>query len=134
MSTPNSMPNMMMYFHTKFEQAIFMEDWKINSTAAVVIACVALGIMGLVYEAVVVLRKNINHKQKTGSKHKLILHLTQTFLHLIQLVLGYLLIIAVLTVNLWLCVSIVAGGVLGYFLFAWLQTSSKPDTLYVTNQ
>lgn len=47
------------------------------------------------------------------------LHLAQTLLHMVQITVSYLLMLVVMTFNVWLCLSVVAGAGLGYFLFGW---------------
>ena len=47
------------------------------------------------------------------------LHLLQTVLHMLQVFLGYLLMLAFMTYNVWLCVAIILGAGSGYFLFGW---------------
>jgi copper transporter 1 len=46
-------------------------------------------------------------------------HCFQTFLHILQTVLGYFLMLIVMTYNVWFCVAAVVGIGLGYFLFGW---------------
>ncbi|EFN81765.1 High affinity copper uptake protein 1 [Harpegnathos saltator] len=53
------------------------------------------------------------------------LHLFQTLLHVIQVVLGYFLMFIFMTYNYWLCIAIGAGTALGYWLFAWEKSSNE---------
>jgi len=46
-------------------------------------------------------------------------HLVSTILHLIQISLAYILMLIVMTFNTWLCLSVVIGSTLGYFLIGW---------------
>ena len=46
-------------------------------------------------------------------------HLIQTFLHLIQVILAYTLMLGFMTFNAWICLSIIFGAGLGYYLFYW---------------
>jgi copper transporter 1 len=46
-------------------------------------------------------------------------HGFQTFLHILQFVLGYFLMLIFMTYNVWLCVALVVGTGVGYFLFGW---------------
>lgn len=46
-------------------------------------------------------------------------HLVQTFLHLVQVILAYTLMLGFMTFNAWICLSIIFGASLGYYLFYW---------------
>lgn len=44
-------------------------------------------------------------------------HLIQTLLHVLQFAIGYFLMLAFMTYNYWICLSIFIGIGIGYFLF-----------------
>lgn len=46
-------------------------------------------------------------------------HLIQTLLHLVQVILAYTLMLGFMTFNAWICLSIIFGAGLGYYLFYW---------------
>ncbi|KTG47162.1 hypothetical protein cypCar_00010010 [Cyprinus carpio] len=46
-------------------------------------------------------------------------HFFQTFLHIIQVVVSYFLMLVFMTYNGYLCIAVAAGAGLGYFLFSW---------------
>lgn len=50
------------------------------------------------------------------------MHLYQTFLHILQVTLSFLLMLIFMTYNTWLCVAVVLGAALGYFLFGWKKS------------
>ncbi|XP_011685362.1 PREDICTED: high affinity copper uptake protein 1 isoform X1 [Wasmannia auropunctata] len=50
------------------------------------------------------------------------MHLFQTFLHIIQIVLSYFLMLIFMTYNVWLCCAVVLGAAVGYFLFGWKKS------------
>ncbi|XP_055603494.1 high affinity copper uptake protein 1 isoform X2 [Uranotaenia lowii] len=50
------------------------------------------------------------------------MHLFQTFLHILQVTLSFLLMLIFMTYNTWLCVAVVLGAALGYFLFGWKKS------------
>lgn len=56
------------------------------------------------------------------------MHALQTLLHVIQLSISYLLMLIFMTFNVWLCISVVFGAALGYFMFGW----KKPVVVDVT--
>lgn len=56
------------------------------------------------------------------------MHALQTLLHIVQLTISYLLMLIFMTFNVWLCLSVVLGAALGYFMFGW----KKPVVVDVT--
>lgn len=52
------------------------------------------------------------------------MHLLQTFLHLIQVVLSYGLMLIAMTYNVYLVLAIVLGAACGYFFFGWVRQRS----------
>ncbi|XP_075249631.1 protein SLC31A2-like isoform X2 [Convolutriloba macropyga] len=52
-------------------------------------------------------------------------HLTQTLLHFLQMTLGYLLMLVVMTFNVWLFIAVILGYTVGFFLFGWWCASDQ---------
>ncbi|XP_044258997.1 high affinity copper uptake protein 1 isoform X1 [Tribolium madens] len=50
------------------------------------------------------------------------MHFYQTVLHMIQMVLSYFLMLIFMTYNVWLCLAVVIGAGVGYFLFGWKKS------------
>ncbi len=50
-------------------------------------------------------------------------HFLQTFLHMIQVFIGYMLMLAFMTFNAWICLAVILGAGLGYFAFGWKSVS-----------
>lgn len=46
-------------------------------------------------------------------------HFLQTFLHIIQVVVSYVLMLVFMTYNAYLCIAVALGAGMGYFLFSW---------------
>jgi len=46
-------------------------------------------------------------------------HLVQSFLHMLQVFISYLLMLVFMTYNVWLALAVVLGAGVGYFLFGW---------------
>lgn len=49
-------------------------------------------------------------------------HGVQTFLHVVQMIVSYFLMLIFMTYNGWLCIAVVLGAALGYFLFGWRKS------------
>jgi len=50
-------------------------------------------------------------------------HFVLTALHMVQMTLAYFLMLIVMTYNTWLCLAVISGSTLGYFLFGWRKTT-----------
>ncbi|XP_076626481.1 copper transporter 1A isoform X2 [Colletes latitarsis] len=50
------------------------------------------------------------------------MHTFQTFLHIVQIVLSYFLMLIFMTYNVWLGMAVVFGAAIGYFLFGWKKS------------
>jgi len=50
----------------------------------------------------------------------MLLHLFQTLLYIIQVFIGYLLMLGFMTYNTYICVSIMVGFAVGYLCFGWV--------------
>ncbi|XP_055904441.1 high affinity copper uptake protein 1 [Eupeodes corollae] len=48
-------------------------------------------------------------------------HILQTCLNLVQIILSYLLMLIFMTFNYWLCLAVILGLGLGYFVFGWIK-------------
>ena len=49
------------------------------------------------------------------------LHIVQTLLHMVQVAVGYILMLVVMTYNLWLFFAVILGAGLGYLVFGRLR-------------
>ncbi|WAR31942.1 COPT1-like protein [Mya arenaria] len=54
-------------------------------------------------------------------------HMSQSCMHVVQVIVSYIIMLAFMNFNVWICISIVLGSGLGYFLFGWTR-SSVSDT------
>ncbi|XP_049768268.1 high affinity copper uptake protein 1-like [Schistocerca cancellata] len=62
-------------------------------------------------------RSTVSVRRASGMLDRL--HLIQTVLQALQLLLSYALMLIFMTMNVWLCFAILVGDCLGFFLFAW---------------
>ncbi|XP_029940612.1 protein SLC31A2 [Salarias fasciatus] len=51
-----------------------------------------------------------------GLRNRWLLHVIQTAVHVLQVTLGYMLMLCVMSYNTWIFLGVVAGSVLGYFI------------------
>lgn len=55
------------------------------------------------------------------------IHFLQTIIHVVQLVIGYCLMLIFMTYNIWLCIAVAFGTALGYWLFSWDKSNGDSD-------
>ncbi|CAN9504762.1 unnamed protein product [Ophioblennius macclurei] len=51
-----------------------------------------------------------------GRRNRLLLHVVQTAVHVLQVTLGYMLMLCVMSYNTWIFLGVVVGSVLGYYI------------------
>ncbi|XP_060552340.1 high affinity copper uptake protein 1-like isoform X5 [Ruditapes philippinarum] len=74
-------------------------------------------------DTMVISNKNVGFQPSTESFACLHMmtcsHFIQTVLHMIQVFISYCLMLVFMTYNVWLCLSVILGAGIGYFLFGW---------------
>uniref|UniRef100_A0AAY5KRJ8 Copper transport protein n=1 Tax=Esox lucius TaxID=8010 RepID=A0AAY5KRJ8_ESOLU len=135
-------PQMTFYFGYKNVELLFA-GLVINTPGEMVGACIGCFLLAVIYEGLKIgreflLRRNqvnvrynsmpvpgadgtmLMETHKTVGQRMLSLaHLLQTFLHVIQVVVSYFLMLVFMTYNAYLCIAVAAGAGVGYFLFSW---------------
>lgn len=136
------MMKMTFYFGYKNVELLFA-GLVINTPGGMVGACIAVFLLAVFYEGLKIgreflLRRNqvnvrynsmpvpgadgtvLMETHKTVGQRMLSLaHFFQTFLHIIQVVVSYFLMLVFMTYNGYLCIAVAAGAGFGYFLFSW---------------
>ncbi|XP_050047360.2 high affinity copper uptake protein 1 [Dermacentor andersoni] len=139
--------DMHMYFHTGFTETILFKDWAVSSVAGMVGSVVGVFFMAALYEALKYFREHLfrlhfssmsySSVAVTGRdghtltevhqivKNRIVSwpHLLQTFLHMVQMVISYFLMLIFMTYNVWLCLGVVLGAGFGYFIFGWKKAT-----------
>ena len=57
------------------------------------------------------------HESDEYNKRNVTVMLMQSALHILRVIIGYILMLCVMTMNLWILASVLVGGGVGYFLF-----------------
>ncbi|XP_063289085.1 high affinity copper uptake protein 1 [Pelobates fuscus] len=115
----------------------------INSGGEMAGAFVAVFLLAVLYEGLKIARESLLRKSQVSIRynsmpvpgpngttlmetHKTVgqqmislPHILQTFLHIIQVVVSYFLMLVFMTYNAYLCIAVAAGAGTGYFLFSW---------------
>lgn len=141
-----------MYFHLSSNTLLFFEGWSLNSASTIAGATIALLVIAALYEGLKFLRERImrqtledvaereleGHKttcckaegsQKEYIRLPLLSHVLQTILHMIQIFVSYLLMLAVMTYNVWLFLGVLVGSGIGYFAMSWYMPRSQQSSV-----
>lgn len=141
------MDHMKMYFHIGVNEKILFYEWETQTTGAMVGAVIGVVLLALLYEGLKFVREHLyrhqyssltystcavtgNNVQGSAELHKITSnrllswpHLVQTALHVIQVLLSYFLMLIFMTFNIWLCLGILIGSGMGFFLFGWRKAT-----------
>ncbi|XP_027057528.1 high affinity copper uptake protein 1-like isoform X2 [Pocillopora damicornis] len=128
-----------MMFHLRRDLSVLFEHWEITSTKVFFLA--------VLYEGLKIFRTRLMHthsrdaressrgkditycgKTRRGCRQNMCTchNLVQTIMHVVQVVLGYLLMLVVMTFQVYLGVAVIVGAGLGYFLFAGFAPENNP--------
>lgn len=134
------MHGMVMTFHGGYKEAILFDFWSTSTIAGFLFSCLALFVLAALYEGLKLGReKLIAYELKRTANNPIALngaqsnitsrlfsrgHLIQTFLHMIQITVSYLLMLVFMTYNSWLCLAVVLGAGAGYFIFGVYRMTS----------
>lgn len=139
------MHGMSMIFHGGFCENVLFSSWKISSIGGLIGSIIGIVIMAALYEGLKYYREYLfwktynalqyrsvtmpNEKNVVAEDNRVVqptmfswMHAFQTFLHIIQIVLSYFLMLIFMTYNVWLCFAVVLGAAIGYFLFGWKKS------------
>lgn len=143
----HSSMDMHMYFHTGFTETILFKNWAVSSVAGMVGSVVGVFFMAALYEALKYFREHLFRLHFSSMSyssvsvmgqdgrtltevHQIVRnrivswpHLLQTFLHMIQMVISYFLMLIFMTYNVWLCLGVILGAGFGYFIFGWKKAT-----------
>ncbi|KAL1132031.1 hypothetical protein AAG570_011639 [Ranatra chinensis] len=140
-----------MTFHFGCIEKILFDSWSISSTDGLIGSMVGIFFLALVYEGLKYFReylfwKTYNSLQYSSVQMPIdkslsdcnrvvqevvhrqppsifsINHAIQTLLHIVQITLSYFLMLIFMTYNVWLCIAVVLGAAVGYFLFGWKKS------------
>ena len=111
-------------------------NWEVDDRADLAWTCVVLGLVCFVYEGVKTL-KSILHARRPPTSASWCSnifnrnHLLASLLHFIQCIVSYALMLAAMTYNTWVLVSLGAGFAAGYLFFAWFSPTTSSSKAVV---
>lgn len=136
---------MSMTFDTSSSVTLLFDFWDVHGVAGMLLSVAVVFLLTLLYEVLKVSRIWLSHRfQKSAAPpgesspvldstpsessmtpfapaqapppHRLLLHGAQAGLHVLQVVLGYMLMLCVMSYNTWIFLAVICGSVLGYYL------------------
>lgn len=123
---------MSFYFSSKVYDFLFY-GVNITTTWGMVSLCLGLVSLSILAEGFKVARSQllkVAMSRRTGCTkyevpERIKFHILQSFLHVIHLTIGYILMLIVMTYNAYFSIAIIGGAGLGYFFFALFDLPSK---------
>lgn len=152
MNIEGAMHHMMsMAFHFGYNETVLFSWWKFDSIMGLIGSMIAIFVMAVLYEGLKYYREYLfwktynllEYRPVTGPQrnpedpqrstpstsaspvHPTMLslnHFYQTGLHILQVTLSFMLMLIFMTYNVWLCIAVVLGAAVGYFLFCWRKS------------
>lgn len=135
---------MRMSFAFTTSSIVLFSDWTFTTIGGLIGSMIGIFIMAALYEglkyfreylfwktynslqyrAVAIPEKNPSHEEPQIVHPSMLskMHFLQTFLHMVQMVISYFLMLIFMTYNAWLCIAVVCGAGVGYFLFGWKKS------------
>ncbi|CAB3408003.1 unnamed protein product [Caenorhabditis bovis] len=116
---------MWMWFHTKLQDTVLFSGWNVTDVGSLLWTCAIIIVAGILVESIKYLRFIIQKKQKKSRDPKYInrlfsgAHFAQTLLFLLQLGLGYMLMLIFMTFSIWLGLAVCIGLTAGYLIFGY---------------
>ncbi|CAD1471484.1 unnamed protein product, partial [Heterotrigona itama] len=104
-----------MSFHVGDTEVILFRQWYSKDSAGIVASMIGIILLTTIYEGIKSYRELLFST----------MHVLQTVVHVIQLVIGYFLMLIFMTYNVWLCIAVALGAALGYWMFSWEKSSGN---------
>merc|ERR1712226_406010 len=121
------------YFYGGYSVTLLFKQWQTSNIAQLILSCIALLILSAVCEALKVVMERLSiYIKQTTPRLCYVPHCVLTFLYLLQMLIRYLLMLAFMTRNCWICTAIIFGSALGYFFSSPHISSCRTGTYVVT--
>ncbi|KAH1005804.1 high affinity copper uptake protein 1-like isoform X2 [Dendroctonus ponderosae] len=136
--------DMNMWFQFSSSATVLFEQWSFTTVGGLIGSMIGIFIMAALYEGLKYYREYLFWKTYNALQYRAVslpdkaavpdepqvvqptmlskIHFYQTFLHMVQMILSYFLMLIFMTYNVWLCIAVVLGAGVGYFLFGWKKS------------
>ena len=116
-----------MFLNAKTSSAYLVFGWRTDSFVGLITGMIVTTLLGFIFESLYLFGSKLPHIKRHESdvynKRNVTVMLMQSALHILRVIIGYILMLCVMTMNLWILASVLVGGGVGYFLFRpWLFT------------
>ncbi|XP_046558539.1 high affinity copper uptake protein 1-like isoform X1 [Haliotis rubra] len=113
-----------MTFHARNDDFILFREWQLSPGKVTFFVCLTLVVVAVLYQVIKMVRARLGRKCRNTNCKRYMLskrHVIQTALYLVQFLIGYVLMLVVMTYNVWIMVATVVGIGLGYFFCGWAE-------------
>ncbi|XP_075761929.1 protein SLC31A2 isoform X2 [Pelodiscus sinensis] len=135
---------MQMHFFFSDKVVLLFDFWNVHSPAGMVLSVLVVLLLAVLYEAIKISKSKLLRQtllalptslsqeslgppdsgsvnsnlgqQNPSSKRWFLYHVSQTLLHVAQVVIGYLVMLVVMSYNAWIFLGVIVGSTLGYYL------------------
>ncbi|XP_038230815.1 probable low affinity copper uptake protein 2 isoform X1 [Dermochelys coriacea] len=135
---------MQMYFYFSDKVVLLFDFWNVHTPAGMVLSVLVVLLLTVLYEAIKISKtkllrrlilaipttlsqescrepetESINSnlgQQNTTSERWFLYHISQSLLHVVQVVIGYLVMLMVMSYNTWIFLGVIVGSALGYYV------------------
>uniref|UniRef100_A0A8D0GDA0 Copper transport protein n=1 Tax=Sphenodon punctatus TaxID=8508 RepID=A0A8D0GDA0_SPHPU len=136
---------MPMHFFFSDKVVLLFDFWNVHSPAGMVLSVLVILLMAMLYEAIKVGKvKLLQHTMQaiptslssdrldvsegasvnsgpgqpehSTPRRWFLYHVSQSLFHVVQVVIGYLVMLAVMSYNTWIFLGVIAGSTIGYFV------------------
>ncbi|XP_038230817.1 probable low affinity copper uptake protein 2 isoform X2 [Dermochelys coriacea] len=133
-----------MYFYFSDKVVLLFDFWNVHTPAGMVLSVLVVLLLTVLYEAIKISKtkllrrlilaipttlsqescrepetESINSnlgQQNTTSERWFLYHISQSLLHVVQVVIGYLVMLMVMSYNTWIFLGVIVGSALGYYV------------------
>ncbi|XP_041098525.1 probable low affinity copper uptake protein 2 [Polyodon spathula] len=137
---------MPMHFTASSRVMLLFEFWDVNGPAGMVVSVLVVLLMTVFYELLKIWKVSLDSRSKppslldsvsrttlvetvsessaspaspqhsSSNKRWLLFHVLQTVIHVVQVVLSYMLMLCIMSYNVWIFLGVVVGSGIGYFV------------------
>lgn len=152
----HSSSNSMMHLHTNFGDTFFIKSFTTSSHLETFYVCLFMFFLAIIYNSLKSYQYHLNQKRPSfdeetcypvaekfsesdsagGKNHHLkswikcllsMHNFLDTFIHILLVAIGYSMMLAIMSFNVWILVSVILGEAIGYFMFGHTRRIQNAD-------